>query len=497
MGTKALRRADANEQRYLQHVWRLGRQHLLVLGIVCGASGLALGGLMLAGLGGSHVESDTTSTVIEIGFACLAGLLLFAAQLTLVRAARRGPPPAAPIERLEGPWRVETADEEATRYFISDRQVQVPQHWILFMERRGALPSLSAEGAPGPGPEMILVALGDHLSVSREVDRGLLDALPTALPLYAFLSFIALVIAGLVAAARPDRELSLKRYLTVGRLTAHFASAAAYRAAPPPPYTPTVLDNVLLTNDARGQEVAVDAPPAPPAEAAALASRAALLAACLWDHRLDPSVRCVPLEVDAGSRLEELERLLAAREQQARVIEKRGDRLAPDLRYRTEANKALLDAARADARSRRVEALFTDGRRYIEQAERAVGAAGVPVAGTSVAELVRAAEVVRGHGDGREFDDLRRFQSAFGRLAVAFSQRQTVHGVVMPVSGVVASLVVGPHYRRGTLIAQGAALGIGLLTAVLVAASVREKLRRQVAIYALEAALSPTLRQEV
>ena len=174
-----------------------------------------------------------------------------------LRAARQAFPARLVVEDIEGPFRIQSTRSRPFSW-LGDRLVTIPPYWRRPIERAGTNRIFQAEAVDGPGAEMIVLTMGEKLSVSRDVERGLLAVVTSGTLVAALFALAALIISGIPFMVFSREELTLPRYLAAGHNLAVFASAAELQKTPPRPYTRVELRNVTLACTPKGHVVAVD-----------------------------------------------------------------------------------------------------------------------------------------------------------------------------------------------------------------------------------------------
>jgi len=489
------RPVDDNEMRYLRAMWSELRfaSRILTFGFAFGC----LGGLVIAGLSVLLAQKDHDvggiigSGLIGIMGLGLTGLFGFLFLMSL-RAARQAFPARLVVEDIEGPFRIQSTRSRPFSW-LGDNLVTIPSHWRRPIERAGANRIFQAEAVDGPGAEMIVLTLGDKLSVSRDVERGLLAVVRWGTLVAALFALAALIISGIPFMIFSQEELTLPRYLAAGHNLALFASAAELQKTPPPPYTRVELRNVTLACTPNAHIVAVDdIPDALLAEGGPLRAEVEPLLPAYAEFEHDVSNPHTKTSLDAvkgDPRMPELVAKVAALKKLMKNPE-----LSEATRQVWRAPR-LLFASMLAARAKLtfVKAKTWTARIAADAATRGVRVTGVPDdARTACRALDAVTFYAKGDPTIEATDALERllngFDAAVRDLPMAFRSRPVVRGVVHSIPGGVA-IAIDESYSTAVLLVQAAAACLAGLTGILILASIVTLARRAPIARRLEAAM--------
>jgi len=488
---------DGNEMRYLRRMWRELRlaNRILTFGFVFGC----LGGVAIAVLSVFLAEKKGgaggifAAAIIGLMGLGLVGLFGFLARMS-ARAARESFPAAFLVQDIEGPFRIQSTRSRPFSW-LGDNLVTIPAHWRRPIERAGERHIFRAEAVDGPGAEMIVLTMGDKLSVSRYVERGLLGLLSSGPLVPAVFALAALILSGIPMMVFSTEELTLPRYVAAGHNLARFASAAEFKKAPPPPYTRVELQNVTLACTPKAHIVAVDdVPDALLAEGAPLrAELEPLLAAYeAFDHDVSNPHSKTSLDAVKGDpRVPELTAKVAALKKLMRH---------PDVSEETRQvwrAPRLLFASMLAARAR---VTFVKAKEWAERIAADAVHRGVPVTGvpddarTMCAALDAVAFYAKQDPTIEDTDELERivngFDAAVRDLPAACRSRPALAGVLVPSrrAGGVA-IAVDESYSTAVLLVQALFAFLAALTGILILASIATFVRRAPIARRLKAAM--------
>ena len=479
------RPVDDDEMRYLRGMWRelrlANRIFTFGFGFGClGGAVIAIGSVFLAQK--NHDAGGVFSAAIVglLGLG-LVGLFGFLSRMSL-RAARESFPAQPTVQDIEGPFRIQSTRARPFSW-LGDNLVIIPAHWRRPIERAGAQRIFQAEVVDGPGAEMIVLTIGDKLSVSRDVERGLLALTSSLVLVLAMFAVAALILSAVPMLVLRDTELTLPRYLTAGHTVARFASIAEFRRAPPAPYTRVELRNVTLTRSPKNEVVAVDdVPDALLAEGAKLRAELAPLLPAQQEFERDlsnPRVKADLAAVKGDPRIPELAALVAARK---RLMKH------PEL---TEEARATWGAPRllfANMLAARAKPVFVKAKEWVGRLESDAVHRGVPITGArDEAKMARDALDAASSYANRDttiedMDELERllggFDAAVTELPSAFRSKPILTGVVYPRRGGGVAVAIDESYSPWVLAVEALFGFLAVSAGILVLASVIALARR-------------------
>jgi hypothetical protein len=343
---------------------------------------------------------------------------------------------------------------------------------------------------------MVVLTMGDNLSVSRDVDRGLLAVISSGPMVAAIFALAALILSGIPLMVFSREELTLPRYLAAGHNLARFASAAAFQKAPPAPYTRVELQHVTLACTPKAHIVAVDdVPDALLAEGAPLQAELEPLLPAYeeFDHDVsNPHAKTSLDAVKGDPRMPELAAKVAALKKLMR--NPRAD-ISEETREVWRAPR-LLFAGMLAARARVtfVKAKEWAGRIAADAVRHGVPVTGVPEEGrTMCAALDAVAFYAKQDPTLDDTDALERlvngFDAAVRDLPSAYRSRPVLAGVVHSRRGGGVAVAIDESYSTAVLLVQALFASLAGLTGILILASIVTVARRVPIARRLKAAM--------
>jgi hypothetical protein len=497
---------DANEARYVTAKWRELRRtnRIMSVGFYTAAWCWLPAAVLAVWVEMSRRHPSGFWAAIQAALCFGAAYVFSFAAARASASLDRHLPTGGFTQELLGTFSEQTSARGRYWHFIGDRLVSLPPYWSSVLKRTDGSQVFAAEGIQGPGDEFIVVAIDDRLSVSRDVDRGLLLVMPSMLPVAGTFLFVALALTAMVTGLTYQRDLTLYRYMVSGRHSLKYSSVAGFKAATPSPFVLVTLDKVVIGTNPQLRPVALDEPPVPLAEATNLQTETDHLIVALEDFDHTFSNPNAPPNLDAvkgDDRLPELEKSLKDLQ---RVM--KHPSMTPATLEAWRAPRALFTAMLA----RRAGRLLDKAKFWAERIKADSGERGIAITGATQlhADLVSALQQVEffaGSKDdpdppGRPFRspaELKLFMNSFreslSRPDEIMRKRQSVNAIILPQAKGPPALAIGAEYPIAALSLQAAMVPMSLAMLALIVVGTARAVRLRPVVRRVRAALPKTL----